>query len=214
MRARKISSNSPRSISTRERRYSGSMTPPTTPGEITSLADTIRSFEEIADGKWDHLPETAFMYVGAIEQAEEVVSQGGEPDWEPFRKVIEVIQMQTRKDWMKKYYTEEQLTNLRERWTPEVQAESQRGWAELVRDTEAAIARGEDPLGETGQQLAERRQKLLDQFTGGDPGMEANLQKLYADKSNWPESFKKPYSDAVDNFLCQAAEGMVKTTAR
>ncbi|MDZ4783934.1 MAG: F0F1 ATP synthase subunit beta [Planctomycetia bacterium] len=41
------------------------------PGEITPLADTIRSFEEIADGKWDHLPEQAFMYVGAIEQAEE-----------------------------------------------------------------------------------------------------------------------------------------------
>tara|TARA_R110002049_G_scaffold2750_2_gene21739 strand:- start:618473 stop:619921 length:1449 start_codon:yes stop_codon:yes gene_type:complete len=41
------------------------------PGEITSLADTIRSFEEICDGKWDHLPEQAFMYVGAIEQAEE-----------------------------------------------------------------------------------------------------------------------------------------------
>lgn len=40
------------------------------PGEITSLADTIRSFEEICDGKWDHLPEQAFMYVGAIEQAE------------------------------------------------------------------------------------------------------------------------------------------------
>ncbi|MEO2046188.1 MAG: F0F1 ATP synthase subunit beta [Pirellulales bacterium] len=41
------------------------------PGEITSLDDTIRSFEEICDGKWDHLPEDAFMYVGAIEQAEE-----------------------------------------------------------------------------------------------------------------------------------------------
>ncbi len=40
------------------------------PGEITSLDDTIRSFEEIADGKWDHLPEQAFMYVGPIEQAE------------------------------------------------------------------------------------------------------------------------------------------------
>jgi F-type H+-transporting ATPase subunit beta len=40
-------------------------------GEITSLDDTIRSFEEICDGKWDHLPEDAFMYVGAIEQAEE-----------------------------------------------------------------------------------------------------------------------------------------------
>lgn len=41
------------------------------PGEITPIADTIRSFEEICDGKWDHLPESAFMYVGVIEQAEE-----------------------------------------------------------------------------------------------------------------------------------------------
>jgi F-type H+/Na+-transporting ATPase subunit beta len=40
-------------------------------GEITPIADTIRSFEEICDGKWDHLPEDAFMYVGVIEQAEE-----------------------------------------------------------------------------------------------------------------------------------------------
>jgi F-type H+-transporting ATPase subunit beta len=40
------------------------------PGEITSLADTIRSFEEICDGKWDHLPESEFMYVGSIEQVE------------------------------------------------------------------------------------------------------------------------------------------------
>jgi F-type H+-transporting ATPase subunit beta len=41
------------------------------PGNITPLAETIRSFEELCDGKWDHLPEGAFMYVGPIEQAEE-----------------------------------------------------------------------------------------------------------------------------------------------
>ena len=40
-------------------------------GEFTSLEDTIRSFEELCEGKWDHLPEDAFMYVGSIEQAEE-----------------------------------------------------------------------------------------------------------------------------------------------
>ena len=28
-----------------------------------------RSFEELCDGKWDHLPDQAFMYVGAIEEA-------------------------------------------------------------------------------------------------------------------------------------------------
>ena len=38
---------------------------------VRPLADTIRSFEEICDGKWDHLPEPAFMSVGPIEQAEE-----------------------------------------------------------------------------------------------------------------------------------------------
>ncbi|MCA9234693.1 MAG: F0F1 ATP synthase subunit beta, partial [Planctomycetales bacterium] len=41
------------------------------PGEITPLEDTIRSFEELCDGKWDHLSESSFMYVGGIEQAEE-----------------------------------------------------------------------------------------------------------------------------------------------
>ncbi len=41
------------------------------PGEVTSLDETIRSFEEICDGKWDHLPEQAFLYVGVVDQAEE-----------------------------------------------------------------------------------------------------------------------------------------------
>ncbi len=39
------------------------------PGNYTQLDDTIRSFEEICEGKWDHLPEAAFMYVGSIEEA-------------------------------------------------------------------------------------------------------------------------------------------------
>ncbi|MGE3809899.1 MAG: F0F1 ATP synthase subunit beta [Gemmataceae bacterium] len=40
-------------------------------GKVTKLADTIRSFQEIVDGKWDHLPEQAFLYVGGIEEAAE-----------------------------------------------------------------------------------------------------------------------------------------------
>ena len=41
------------------------------PGNYTKREDTIRSFTELCDGKWDHLPEGAFMYVGAIEEAAE-----------------------------------------------------------------------------------------------------------------------------------------------
>jgi F-type H+-transporting ATPase subunit beta len=39
------------------------------PGNITPLEETIRSFKEICEGKWDHLPEQAFMYVGSVEEA-------------------------------------------------------------------------------------------------------------------------------------------------
>ncbi len=38
-------------------------------GNFTPLKETIRSFREIIQGKWDHLPEQAFMYVGTVEEA-------------------------------------------------------------------------------------------------------------------------------------------------
>jgi F-type H+-transporting ATPase subunit beta len=40
-------------------------------GKVTPIAETIRSFKELCEGKWDHLPEQAFMYVGGIEEAAE-----------------------------------------------------------------------------------------------------------------------------------------------
>jgi F-type H+-transporting ATPase subunit beta len=40
-------------------------------GKYVKLEDTIRSFREIIDGKHDELPESAFMYVGTIEEAVE-----------------------------------------------------------------------------------------------------------------------------------------------
>ncbi len=50
------------------------------PGVYVSREDTIRSFEELCDGKWDHLPDQAFMYVGTIEdaaaRAEELEKEG------------------------------------------------------------------------------------------------------------------------------------------
>lgn len=39
------------------------------PGKYVPLADTIRSFKELVEGKYDHLPEQAFLMVGSIEEA-------------------------------------------------------------------------------------------------------------------------------------------------
>jgi len=40
-----------------------------TPGKFVKLADTVRSFKEILEGKHDDLPEQAFYMVGSIEEA-------------------------------------------------------------------------------------------------------------------------------------------------
>ncbi len=40
-------------------------------GKYVKLEDTIRGFKGIIDGKYDDLPESAFMYVGVIEEAVE-----------------------------------------------------------------------------------------------------------------------------------------------
>jgi F-type H+-transporting ATPase subunit beta len=37
------------------------------PGVYVPVADTVRSFREILDGKYDDLPEAAFMSVGTVE---------------------------------------------------------------------------------------------------------------------------------------------------
>ena len=38
-------------------------------GQFVSRSETVRSFKELLDGKYDHLPEQAFMFVGSIEDA-------------------------------------------------------------------------------------------------------------------------------------------------
>jgi F-type H+-transporting ATPase subunit beta len=41
------------------------------PGVFVDLADTIRGFKGLCEGKYDHLPEAAFYMVGTIDQAVE-----------------------------------------------------------------------------------------------------------------------------------------------
>jgi F-type H+-transporting ATPase subunit beta len=46
-----------------------------TPGQYVPVAETVRGFKEILEGKHDHLPEQAFYLVGTIEQAVEKARQ-------------------------------------------------------------------------------------------------------------------------------------------
>ncbi|GAB6153337.1 F0F1 ATP synthase subunit beta [Desulfosporosinus burensis] len=48
------------------------------PGKYVPLKETIRGFKEIADGKYDHLSEAAFLMVGPIEEVIEKAKTLGE----------------------------------------------------------------------------------------------------------------------------------------
>ena len=164
------------------------------------LRTTLRLQREVVEEKRRQLDSC----LEAIKRAERLMSRMGEADWEALRKIIEVINMQNDTEWMKKYYTEEQLADLQRRGTPEVLERGEREWAVLLRDVEDAVKEGVDPASERAQALAARWSKLIEEFTGGDPGILENLRKLYAEQANWPSSFKKPFSNEAGAFLCQA----------
>jgi DNA-binding transcriptional MerR regulator len=170
-------------------------------GSELDLAATLRLQRRIIEERRRHLDSV----IEAIERAEREMTKGERLDWETFKQIIEVINMQNNMEWMKKYYTEEQLAELAQRGTPEVLERGQRDWATLIKDVEQAVREGVDPQSERAQELAARWSALIEAFTGGNPGILENLKKLYADQANWPDTFRKPYSDEVGDFIARAA---------
>lgn len=160
------------------------------------------------------------LAIRAIETAERVVQEcasksisrhkmkgpGGNEEWEAFRKIMEVINMQQNWEFVNEYYSEEQLAELRSRWNPDLQAKAEQDWGALIHDVEGAVADGEDPASERSQALAARWQALISAFTDGDPGIAQGLKQLYADTSNWPAGAQRPYSNEVGAFVCRAWE--------
>lgn len=170
------------------------------------LAATLRLQREALGEKRRQLDAA----IEAVERAERVMARGGAPDWEAFKKIVEVVTMQQDHEWMKKYYTEEQLADLASRGTPEVLEKGQRDWQALIAEVNEAVAEGLDPASERAQALAARWSGLIEEFTGGDPGIRESLTKLYADQSNWPSTFQKPYNDEAAAFISRAAAARKK----
>lgn len=81
-----------------------------------------------------------------------------------------------------KYYTPEQAETIKQR--AELlgedrirQAEAQ--WQELILQVRAEMEKGTEPTSESVQALARRWMELVQQFTGGDSGIEQSLKRMY-----------------------------------
>jgi MerR family transcriptional regulator, thiopeptide resistance regulator len=109
----------------------------------------------------------------------DVLDHADEPSGDQF---IDAIEVMTR---MAEYYTPEQLGQLRERADalgPDGMRHAQDAWAELIAEVEAERAAGTDPADSRLDPLIARWTELIEQFTGGDPGIRASLQRLYDDQ--------------------------------
>jgi flagellar biosynthesis/type III secretory pathway protein FliH len=96
--------------------------------------------------------------------------------------VEELIHTMEVMSMVEKYYTSEQLAEIKERGRRlgeerirQVEAE----WPELIAQVRAEMEQGTDPASERVQALARRWMALVEEFTGGNPEIEKSLCTMY-----------------------------------
>ncbi|MBD1843398.1 MerR family transcriptional regulator [Cyanobacteria bacterium FACHB-63] len=95
-------------------------------------------------------------------------------------QTIEVMSM------LENYYTPEQLETLKQRREflgEERMQQAQADWQTLIEQARAEMAKGTDPTSESVKALARKSLELIQAFTGGDPGIEQSLNRIYQQES-------------------------------
>jgi DNA-binding transcriptional MerR regulator len=174
-----------------------------------ALAETLRRQRFVLADKRRQLDAA----IHAIRQAEQSLHSRREPDWELFKRIIREVEMQNDTDWGKKYYSPEARTKIEERkasWSPELQDRVTHEWNSLLADVEAALA--EPVTSPRAQALAGRWRTLVEGFTGGDPEVQKGLNKMWADKANWPAGPAKQFTikPEIQAFITAAMKAQLK----
>jgi MerR family transcriptional regulator, thiopeptide resistance regulator len=105
----------------------------------------------------------------------------GDVSAEEFLQIIEEMTM------IESNYTPEQLEQLRirkEQVGEERIQQVQQEWPELIAQVRAAMEKGTDPTAPEVLALAKRWMGLVNEFTGGDPGIERSAKRLWTEKGD------------------------------
>lgn len=111
-----------------------------------------------------------------LETLEDRLETAEEVSVEEFLQTIEAVTM------YEKYYTPEQLQQLEERARTVGQErieEVQQEWPKLIAEVRAEMEKGTNPSDPSVQRLMQRWNALIEEFTGGDPGIAKSLGRLY-----------------------------------
>lgn len=152
--------------------------------------------------------------------------QEGQCDWDSLINVIQAIQMDQNKEWVKKYFTPEQMAEMQKlsdqsysdearaklaersaAWTEADQEQAGAQWASVNADIVRLSAANADPAGDEAQDLAARHSNLISAFTGGDPEVASGLNKFWNTFDAMPDAQKpipSPYTREQQAWLDKA----------
>jgi DNA-binding transcriptional MerR regulator len=120
-------------------------------------------------------------------------------DADDFLTTIEELTMRER------YYTPEQLDQLEQRRQAlgeDAIKDVEREWGEIFATLKQEMDKGTDPADPRLRPIGERSRELLEMFTGGDPGIQASLKRMY--ETEGPEKASRGMADpAVFEYLAK-----------
>jgi DNA-binding transcriptional MerR regulator len=164
--------------------------------------------------------------IRTIEETEKVL-RAGQDSWNSIIDVIQAMKMEQDKEWVKKYFTDEQIQAmeaLRQQsyseeakrkmaqwgeWTEEDQKRVDEQYAFVASELKRLVAEGADPGSPDAQAVAKLYNQLISGFTQGDPDITAGLQSWWQNYQNLPQEqrpFSLPYGPAEQEFLAKAVE--------
>jgi DNA-binding transcriptional MerR regulator len=161
----------------------------------------------------------------SIDRARQILRSGAGP-WDALVQLMEVIQVEQKKDWVDKYFTPEQRAKMEElsrgsysedarrkiaprgaAWTEEDQRRADEQWGRVNAELKRLTAAGADPAGPEARAWAKAHSDLIGAFTQGDPEVEAGLKQFWRSVSALPEAERPmpmPYSEAEQAFMSAA----------
>jgi pimeloyl-ACP methyl ester carboxylesterase/DNA-binding transcriptional MerR regulator len=120
-----------------------------------------------------------------LEALEAHLRAAGEVSADEFLRTIEETTM--LETMQEKYFTPEQLKAIRQgrqQAGPEQLERMQERWAELIALIRTEMEQGVDPADPKVQELTRRWQELLTQSTGGDPGIQQAMKRLWEEQGD------------------------------
>lgn len=129
-----------------------------------------------------HLKEQIELQRTLCDRLERVAGRFRSDERVPTEEFLQILEDTSM---FEKYFTPEQMTDLNQRreqlGTEHIQ-EAEAEWPRLIAEMQAAMDQGTDPADERVQQLARRWKELVQQFTGGDPGIGQSLGRLWQEE--------------------------------